>query len=103
MSADLFETDASDREEVIAMLVAKHKNEPEQFSQILLVSAWGIAIAISSFLFLYFGNWLDKMFNTTPTFMLGFFLLAVILGIGRLFQDAWITKDHKSKILQDHV
>jgi F0F1-type ATP synthase assembly protein I len=43
------------------------------------------------------------MFNTTPTFMLGFFLLAVILGIGRLFQDAWITKDHKSKILQDHV
>ncbi|MDD5533581.1 MAG: AtpZ/AtpI family protein, partial [Syntrophales bacterium] len=64
------------------------RNQITQYSHILILSAWGFAIAISSFLFLYIGYWLDKVFNTAPTFMLGLFFLAVFLCIGRLYQDA---------------
>jgi len=59
------------------------------YSSILLLSAWGFVIAIASFLFLYAGYWLDQLFSTSPTFMLGLFFLAVFMSIWRLFQEAW--------------
>jgi F0F1-type ATP synthase assembly protein I len=76
----------------INMLVAKPA-EYRQFGHILMLSAWGFVIAISSFLFLYIGYWIDKIFNTAPTFMLGLFFLAILLTIGRLYQDAWARKN----------
>ncbi len=76
------------------MLAAKPTGQ-RQFAQILMLSAWGFVIAISSFLFLYVGYWLDKIFNTAPTFMLGLFFLAVFLTVGRLYQDAWAKKNQE--------
>ena len=59
------------------------------YSSIILLSAWGFVIAIASFLFLYAGYWLDQIFSTSPTFMLGLFLLAIFISIWRLYHEAW--------------
>jgi F0F1-type ATP synthase assembly protein I len=59
------------------------------YSSIILLSAWGFVIAIASFLFLYAGYWLDQIFSTSPTFMLGLFFLALFISIWRLYQEAW--------------
>ncbi len=59
------------------------------YSSILMLSAWGFVIAIASFLFLYAGYWLDQLFSTSPTFMVGLFILAVFISVWRLFQEAW--------------
>ncbi len=62
------------------------------YSNILMLSAWGFAIVLCSFLFLYAGCWIDKTLDTAPSFMLGLFLLAIFLCVGRLFQEAWLTR-----------
>jgi len=64
----------------------------QAYTHILLLSAWGFAIAIASFLFLTIGYHLDKMFGTSPTFMIGLFFLAIFLTIGRLYQEAWAKR-----------
>ncbi|MCE5280774.1 MAG: AtpZ/AtpI family protein [Deltaproteobacteria bacterium] len=58
-------------------------------SSIFLLSAWGFVIAIASIVFLYAGYWLDQVFDSAPTFMLGLFLLAVFMSIWRLYREAW--------------
>ena len=74
-------------------MLATKRTDYRQFGHILMLSAWGFVIAISSFLFLYIGYWIDKTFNTAPTFMLGLFFLAILLTIGRLYQEAWAKKN----------
>lgn len=64
-----------------------------QYSNILMLSAWGIAMVAVSFLFLYIGYRLDRLFDTEPSLMLGLFLLGLFLGIGRLYQDAWVRRN----------
>ena len=64
------------------------KKETMQYANVLKLSAWGFAIVISSFLFLYVGYKLDRALNTAPSFMFGLFLLAVTLCIARLYQEA---------------
>jgi hypothetical protein len=71
------------------------KQDMMAFSSILMMSAWGFAMVIASFTFLYIGYWLDKLLNTAPTFMLGLFFLAVFLCIGRLYRDAWLKLKRK--------
>jgi F0F1-type ATP synthase assembly protein I len=66
-----------------------------EYGHILMMSAWGMAIVVASFLFLYMGYMLDKWLNTPPTFMLGLFFLALVTSIGRLYQEAW---QRKSKV-----
>jgi F0F1-type ATP synthase assembly protein I len=63
------------------------------YSGILMLSAWGFAIVIASFAFLYLGYHLDRMLGTAPNFMFGLFCLALFTSIGRLFQEAWHRKD----------
>jgi len=63
------------------------------YSSILLLSAWGFVIVIASFLFLYTGYWLDQKLNTSPTFMIGLFFLAIFLCVARLYQEAWLKKN----------
>jgi hypothetical protein len=58
-------------------------------SNIMVLSAWGFAIVLCSFLFLYAGYWIDRTLNTAPSFMLGLFLMAIFLCVGRLYQEAW--------------
>lgn len=65
------------------------------YSQIMTLSAWGFAIVIASFFFLYIGYHIDGIFGTTPSFMFGLFLLGVGLCIGRLYQDAWMMLTKK--------
>jgi F0F1-type ATP synthase assembly protein I len=66
-----------------------HREQFTTFGGILVLSAWGFAMVITSFLFLYIGNLVDEILGTAPNFMLGFFFLAIILCIVRLYQEAW--------------
>ena len=74
------------------MLEGKRPTHHEQFTtfgDILMLSAWGFAMVITSFLFLYIGYLVDEILGTTPNFMLGSFFLAIGLCIWRLYQEAW--------------
>ena len=53
-----------------------------------MLSAWGLAIVASSFLFLYIGYLVDELLGTAPNFMLGSFLLAIGLCVWRLYAEA---------------
>jgi F0F1-type ATP synthase assembly protein I len=64
----------------------------DQYRHIMVISAWGFVIAIASFLFLHMGYRIDQYFGTEPTFMLGLFVLAIFLCIGRLYQEAWLRR-----------
>jgi len=67
----------------------KTEREPiHKLSGILMLSAWGFAMVLSSFLFLYVGYIVDEILGTTPNFMLCSFLLAVGLCIWTLYKDA---------------
>jgi hypothetical protein len=69
----------------------KPKVNQEQFNKyggILMLSAWGFAMVLSSFLFLYVGYLVDEILGTTPNFMLCSFFLAIGLCIWKLYQDA---------------
>ena len=74
------------------MTAGKPPTRREQFStfgDILMLSAWGFAMVITSFLFLYIGYLVDEILGTAPNFMLGSFFLAIVLCIWRLYQEAW--------------
>ncbi len=62
-------------------------------NHIILMSAWSFTLVISSFLFLFVGRWIDVRFNTEPTFMLGLFVLAIGLCVGRIYTDYMKTQD----------
>jgi len=59
------------------------------YAPVLMLSAWGFVIAITSFLFLYIGYKLDEYLGTAPNFIFGLFFLALFTSVGRLFQEAW--------------
>ncbi len=62
-------------------------------NRIILMSAWGFTLVISSFLFLFVGRWIDVRLHTEPAFMLGLFVLAIGLCIARMYTDFTQTKD----------
>jgi F0F1-type ATP synthase assembly protein I len=73
------------------MPTEKPKLNRQQFNQlngIMVLSAWGLAMVLSSFLFLYLGYLVDEILGTTPNFMLGSFFLAIGLCIWRLYKEA---------------
>ena len=73
-------------------MLATHRYNTQQelnLGSILMLSAWGFAMVIASFLFLYIGHMLDGFFGTAPNFMLGLFFLALFLCVMRLYQEAW--------------
>jgi F0F1-type ATP synthase assembly protein I len=65
------------------------RQEMRTYGTILMLSAWGFAMVIASFLFLYMGHLLDELLGTAPNFMFGLFFLALVTCIGRLYQEAW--------------
>ena len=74
------------------MSETKKKTESEKLvtvGGILMLSAWGFAMVISSFFFLYIGYLVDEILGTTPNFMLSSFFLAIALCVWRLYQEAW--------------
>ena len=73
------------------MPAKKPKTTSEEFNSlggIMMLSAWGLAMVLSSFLFLYLGYLVDELLGTTPNFMLCSFFLAIGLCIWRLYQEA---------------
>jgi hypothetical protein len=64
------------------------------FGSILMLSAWGMVIVVTSLLFLYVGHLLDQWLETAPNFMLGLFFLAIVTTIGRLYQEAWTKRKY---------
>jgi hypothetical protein len=73
-------------------MLATHKQQQAMYSSIFVLSAWGFAMVIASFTFLYAGYWLDSKLNNQPTFMFGLFFLAIFICIGRLYRDAWLKR-----------
>jgi hypothetical protein len=69
-----------------------HRGLYTTYSSVLMLSAWGFVIVISSFLFLYVGYKLDEYLGTAPNFMFGLFFLALFTCIARLFQEAWLKR-----------
>jgi len=65
------------------------RQEMRTYGTILMLSAWGFAMVIASFFFLYLGHLLDELLGTAPNFMFGLFFLALVTSIGRLYQEAW--------------
>jgi F0F1-type ATP synthase assembly protein I len=59
-----------------------------KFSGIMMLSAWGFAMVLSSFLFLYIGYLVDELLGTTPNFMLCSFFVAIGLCVWRLYKEA---------------
>jgi F0F1-type ATP synthase assembly protein I len=64
------------------------KDPFNRMSGILMLSAWGLAMVLSSFLFLYIGYLVDEILGTTPKFMLGSFFLAIGLCMWMLYKEA---------------
>lgn len=72
-------------------MILKNQNNqgaPRNRESIYLV-IWGFALVISSFIFLYLGYRIDQVFRTEPFFMIGLFLLAVMICVGKFYQVAW--------------
>ena len=57
-------------------------------NKIMSISAYGFIITISSTLFMYTGYKIDTTFDTSPSFMLGLFFLAIFITIGKLYKEA---------------
>jgi hypothetical protein len=75
------------------MLLTRTSKETQMYATVFMLSAWGFAIVIASFLFLYVGYLLDGLLGTAPTFMFGLFFLAIFTTIGRLYQEAWRKRE----------
>ncbi len=73
-------------------MAAITKTQQQTFRSVLIMSAWGYVIVIFSFLFLYLGKLLDEFAGTSPSFMLGLFFLALFVGIGRFYKEAWLKR-----------
>jgi len=72
---------------MIATQKINHKHY-QGLTGVLMLSAWGMAMVIASFLFLYIGHLLDEMLGTAPNFMLGLFMLTIFICVMRLYQEA---------------
>jgi len=94
------EAGAGREKEVAAMtrLERKKKANKRNLNQIIMMSAWSFTIVVSSFLFLFIGRWIDVNLNTEPAFMIGLFVLAISLCIGRIYMDYVKTKEQLNNL-----
>ncbi len=72
-------------------MIATQKTQHNKYRAlhgVMMLSAWGFAMVVASFLFLWAGFQLDKWLGTAPNFMFGLFFLAIFLCIMRLYQEA---------------
>jgi len=55
---------------------------------LLLISDWGVAIVVASFLQIHIGFWFTGNLSLSPLFMGGLFVLAILSGIEKLNRRA---------------
>ena len=65
----------------------KERKDKTSLNSIVMTSAWGLIIVISSFVFMYAGRWIDVNFNTEPAFMIGMLFLGICLCMFRLYKE----------------
>ncbi|MCE5210509.1 MAG: AtpZ/AtpI family protein, partial [Deltaproteobacteria bacterium] len=65
------------------------------FRVIITLSAWGFALVITSFLFLWLGHFLDELLGTAPKFMLGLFFLAIVGCFIEIYQQVLKIMSHR--------
>jgi F0F1-type ATP synthase assembly protein I len=53
-----------------------------------MLSAWGLALVITSLFFLWLGRLIDESLGTSPKFMLGFLLLSVTGCFIEIYHEA---------------
>ena len=79
------------------MILYDNKQDLERlhrkYGMIFVMSAWGFVIVIATLLFFYVGYLIDTHFGTKPTFMLGLFVLALVMTVGRFYWEAWQKRD----------
>jgi hypothetical protein len=80
----------------------RDKLNKRNLNDIVLMSAWSFTLVISSFIFMFVGRWIDLRFNTEPAFMLGLFVLAISLCIGRIYMDFTKTREQIDSRLRHH-
>ena len=59
---------------------------------LLLVGAWLLSLIVAAGLFLYAGRWLDAWLGTSPYFMFGLCLLAIITTAGSFYEDRSVRR-----------
>jgi len=67
--------------------LSKERKDKTTLNSIVMISAWGLIIVISSFVFMYAGRWIDVNFNTEPAFMIGMLFLGICLCVFRLYRE----------------
>jgi F0F1-type ATP synthase assembly protein I len=60
------------------------------------ISAYSIVLVTMTFLGLYVGLYLDKVFNMAPNFTLVFLILGIVLGFKGFIQEAVIERRAKT-------
>ena len=60
------------------------------------ISAYSIVLVAMTFLGLYVGLYLDKIFNMAPNFTLVFLILGIVLGFKGFIQEAIIERRAKT-------
>ena len=65
-----------------------HYVSPASFRVIVMLSAWGFALVMTSGVFLWIGHFLDGLLGSAPIFMIGFFFLAIIGCFLEIYKEA---------------
>jgi F0F1-type ATP synthase assembly protein I len=72
---------------MVPIFFKKTKNKQSSYRIIVMLSAWGFILVVTSFLFLTLGVVLDEMLGTSPKLMLAMLFLAIIGCLIELFQE----------------
>ncbi len=60
--------------------------------ELLLIGFWLLSLVAVAGLFLYAGHWLDAWLGTSPYFMFGLCLLAIVTTVGSYMEDRSIRR-----------
>jgi F0F1-type ATP synthase assembly protein I len=83
--------------------VEHRQNRIDNLNELIMFSAWGAVLVIASFLCLFVGRWVDVFLNTGPFFMIGLFILGIVLTIARLYGEFCKTSKHIGNIRKRHA
>ena len=72
-------------------MISRNRNiqEPPRNRELISLILWGFALVLGSFIFLYLGHRVDQTLGTAPFLMIGLFLLAVMVCVGKFYQVVW--------------